>query len=286
MHLLNKYFGIASFALLSTLSWQPLAYAQGSVHMKSILASEPIPEKKLAQDQVKLNVDYDPTAKFAVSCTIYTANYRFLSVTINVLSTYKINACDPDLFRATTAASVKAQLSAYQTIDRIVPVGPHVQLMDRNTSTVSNPSLSIGLLNFSKIATAHIGLRDLFTDTKNWSKWLGKSTTYIPIRMAENTDYVWLPGSKVYYLVSDKNEIFIMSHFYPSGVGNQVKSIENTAENLGQYLNLPSGWRYEVKTLKKILNIKRQEDIGHTTTRVFDEYSNAYIAIASSQQIE
>lgn len=281
MHLLKKLCRVTTFALLCNMIVLQMAGAQPSMHTKKILVSEPIPEKSLAQDQLRLNADYDPTAKYAVNCTIYMLDYRFLSVSIRVLSTYKVNACDPDLFRSTTAASVKAQLNTFQSIDRIIPVGPHIQLMDRNTSTVSKPYLSIGLLNFSEIGSAHLGVKELFTNLNAWKKWRGKVTTYNPIKMAENTDYVWLPGSKIYTLTTDTGQVFVMSHFLPSGVGTQVKDIENTAANLGQYLNLPSGWRYEVKTLTKILTIKRQEEVGHTTLRIIDEYNNAYIGVDS-----
>lgn len=281
MQLLKKISRITVLSLLCNTIVPQMAIAQTSLHTKKILATEPIPENRLAQDQLKLNADYDPSVKYAVNCTIYLINYSLLGVSIKVLSTYKVNACDPDLFRSTTAASAKAQLNTYQSIDRIIPVGPHIQLMDRNTSTVSKPYLSIGLLNFSEVGSAHLGVKELFTNLSSWRKWLGKVTTYNPINMAENTDYVWLPGSKVYTLTTDKGQVFVMSHFLPSGVGTAVKGIENTAENLGQYLNLPSGWRYEVKTLTKVLTVKRQQEVGHTTLRIIDEYSNAYIGIDS-----
>jgi len=279
MNLFKKLCGVASLVVLGAVAVPSSLHAQTSTRMKQILAAEPLPEKSLAIELLKLDEDYDPTVKYAVSCTIYLLDYSFLSVTINVLSTYKVNACDPDLFQSTTSASVKAQLNTYQSIDRVVPVGPYVQLMDRNTSTVANPYLSVGLLNFSKIASAHIGVKDLFTNLRSWQKWRSKVTVYNPIKMAESTDYVWLPGSKVYSLTTNTGVVFVMSHFFPNGVGGEIKGIEETAANLSQFLNLPEGWRYEVKTLKKILMIKRQEDLGHTTLRAFDEYGNTYIAI-------
>lgn len=279
MYLLKKLCGVLSLAMLGIVVVPASVHAQSSMRMKQILVSEPIPEKSLARDLLKLDEDYDPTAKYAVTCTIYILDYRFLSINITVLSTYKVNACDPDLFRSTTAASVKAQVIASHPIDRIVPVGPHVQMMDRNTSTVSHPYISIGLLNFSQVASAHIGIKDIFKNVTTWDNFRSRVTIYNPLKMAENIDYVWLPGSKIYTITTKEGEVFVMSHFLPGGVGVEVKSIEETAANLSQFLNLPDGWRYEVKTLKKILTVKRQEDLGHTTSRVFDEYSNAYIGI-------
>lgn len=278
MHLWKKLFETVSLVALGMML-SALAYAQGSLHTKKILAYEPIPEKTLAQDQRKLNADYDSTIKYAVNCTIYALSHHTLSVTINVLSTYKINACDPDLFRATTAASIKAQLNTYQSIDRIIPIGPHIQLMDRNTSTVSNPYMSIGLMNYSKIASAHIGVKDIFTNLNTWRKWHSKVTFYNPIKMAESVNYVWQPGSTVYTLTSDKGVEYVMTHFQPATLDMQVKEIEETASTLAQRLNLPDGWRYSVKTLNKIMSIRRQEELGYTTLRVFDENGNVYIAI-------
>lgn len=278
MHLWKKLFGTGSLVMLGMMM-PALAYAQGSLHTKKILASEPIPEKSLAQDQRKLNADYDPTVKYAISCTIYTLTHRLLSVSIDALSTYKINACDPDLFRATTAASIKAQLNTYQSIDRIIPMGPNIQLMDRNTSTVSNPYLSIGLMNYSKVASAHIGVKDIFTNLNTWRKWRSRVTIYNPIKMAESVHYIWEPGSSLYTLTSDKGVQYVMTHFQPPTLEMQIKDIEETASTLAQRLNLPEGWRYEVKTLNKIMSIRRQQELGYTTLRVFDENGNAYIAI-------
>ncbi len=278
MHLLKKLSG-ASFLFMLGMMVSVIACAQGSIHTKKILASEPIPEKTLAQDQRKLNADYDSTIKYAVNCTIYALSHRMLSVTIDVLSTYKINACDPDLFRATTAASIKAQLNTYQSIDRIIPIGPHIQLMDRNTSTVSNPYMSIGLMNYSKVASAHIGIKDIFTNLNTWRKWHSKVTVYNPIKMAESVNYAWQPGSTIFTLTSDTGVEYVMTHFQPQTLDIKAKEIEETASTLAQTLNLPAGWRYEVKTLKKIMTIRRQEELGYTTLRIFDENGNVYIGI-------
>jgi len=279
MHLLKKILAVMSVALLGVITQNSVVNAQNSSHTKNILVTETNPEKSLALDFLKLQEDYDHTAKYSVNCTIYTLNYKLLSLTITVLSTYKVSACDPDLFAETTSASVKAQLAAFQTIDRVIPIGPHVQMMDRNTSTVSHPYLSIGLLNFSQVASAYVGPFEIITNIQNWRKLRNRTTTYSPINMSENIDYVWLPGSDVFTLTSDKGEVFIMSHFTPNGSGVLVTGIEDAARSLGHYLNLPTGWRYESKKLKRIFSVKRQEDIGQTSRRVFDEYSNAYIAV-------
>lgn len=256
-----------------------LTYAQGSVHSKTILVNEPIPEKSLAMDQRRLNADYDSSIKYAVSCSIYILDRSLFGVRVSVLSTYKINACDPDLFRATTAASVRAQLNTFQSISRVIPIGPQIQLMDRNTSTVTRPYMSIGLMNFSEIGTAHIGIKDIFVNLNNWRKWLSHVTIYNPIKIAESVHYEWKPGATVYTLTSDTGVVYVMSHFQPATLNMKISEIEETAATLAQSLNAPAGWRYEVKTLKKVLSIRRQEELGYTTLRVFDEYGNAYIAV-------
>ena len=279
MHLLKKFFSSTAFALLSASAPTAIVFAQNLANTENTASTAPIPEERRALDLFKLQESYDHSAKYAVNCTIYALDYRLISITVTVLSTYKVSACDPDLFAATTSASVKAQLAAYQAIDRVIPIGPHVQMMDRNTSTVSKPYLSIGILNFSPIATSFIGPLDIITNIHNWMKLKDRTTTYSPIHMSENVNYVWLPGSEIYTLTSNKGELFVMSHFTPDGSGIKVTGIDDGARELGQFLNLPKGWRYEVKTLKKILAVKRFDDVGQTTRRVFDEYSNAYIAI-------
>jgi len=279
MNLLKKLFGVVSLSLLSCLLVPQTAEAQTSLLPNAALATDSIPNEAFALDQLRLNENYDPKAKYAVGCNINLLDFKFLAFEMTTLSTYGINACDPKVFRNLTAASAKAQLDTFQPIKRVVLVGPFVQLMDRNASTVSNPYLSIGLLNFSVISTARIGIKDIFTNTHTWRKWSSKVTIYNSIKMAENVDYLWLPGSKIYTLTNDQGHVFVMSQLLPSGIGVEIKGIEELAENLAQHLNLPTGWHYEVKTLTKILRIRRQADLGNTTERLADEYSNFYIRV-------
>jgi hypothetical protein len=270
---------VASASLLSVIFINAHSNETLTTRTQKIELSEKEPTRTIAENLLWLNQTYNPTVKYSVACSIYIVHRSILSIKITELSTYKVNACDPDLFMATTSASVSAQLLTYTDIDRVVPAGPYVQMMDRNTSTVAFPYLSIGLLKFSEKASASLGPIDILQDIKMWWKWKFSQISYNPLKMQEDINYVWLPGSNIFTLTSDTGTVFIMTSFIPDAMAMQSKTIEESATNLSQYLNLPPGWKYESKKLKKVLSVKRQQNLGHTSLRIQDEYGNNYLAI-------
>ncbi len=238
-----------------------------------------VPPSVSTQHQSWSSSAYDYRNKYAISCTIYIYHRRLFSVDISALSTYKINQCDPDTFRNTTAAAIRAQLSAFTPIDMVEMSGPQVQMMDKNTSVIDQPYISVGALNFSMISTSHIGIVQVVQHFSNWLKWRNHVTSYNPIRVQENVQYTWHPGSTVYTLTTDTGQTFLMSSFTPLDIRMDTADIDNDAANLGKFLNLPTGWKYEARTLNKILFIRRNEIDGYRSSRLADEFGNVYIGI-------
>ena len=224
--------------------------------------------------------------KYAVSCLVYvySRNYFTLSLDITVFSTYKINRCDPIAFIKTTAASVTAQVSNKLTVNFVVNSGPHIQMMDFNNTPVENPFISIGYLNYSPIAKAHLNIWNIAQDFYEWS--IGRHTIqyYKPVQTVQDTDYTWFPNSKIYRLITDKNEEFLMTNLIASDLIMDKEDIENVADQLGQYMNLPKGWRYEVIVLDKVLQIQTRQFASVKRYHMQDEFGNIYIKLPDADK--
>ena len=220
--------------------------------------------------------------KYSVTCLIYvySRSYLTLSIDITVFSTYKINRCDPVSFIKTTAAGVKAQVTNKLPANFVVNSGPHIQMMDFNNTPVENPFISIGTLNYSPTAKANIGILDLIQHFHEWSSWIQTVQYYNPLKTIQDTDYTWFPNSKLYKLITDKNETFLMSHLVATDLIIDQDDIENVADQLGKYMNLPKGWRYEVTVLDKILQIKQRQYAKVSGHHMQDEFGNIYIQLS------
>ena len=60
------------------------------------------------------------------------------------------------------------------------------------------------------------------------------------------------------------------------------RDIENIAENLGKYMNLPKGWRYEISTLDKVLQVKERQYNQIKSFHMQDEFGNIYMQLQES----
>lgn len=221
--------------------------------------------------------------KYAISCLIYVyaKNLATLSIDITILSTYKINRCDPSSFIRTTAASVKAQLLSKLDVDFVILSGPHIQMMDFNNTPVENRYMPIGHINYTPIARAHLGISDAITHFGEWSKWLQSIQYYNPIRTNQDIDYTWFPGTTIYEIIASNNDRYIMSHLVAEDLIRHTDDIEKIAKNLGNYLNLPKGWRYEYTTLNKVMQIRQRQYDRVQSYHIQDEFGNIYMQYVS-----
>ena len=222
--------------------------------------------------------------KYSVSCMIYvySKNLLTLSVDITILSTYKINRCDPNSFIKTTAAGVKAQVINKIPADFVAIAGPHIQMMDFNNTPVENRFMPIGDLNYSPVARAHLGALDMISHFGEWREWIKSFQYYSPIQTIQDADYTWFPESKLYKIITDKNQTFIMTNLVSEDLIKNQRDIENIAENLGKYMNLPKGWRYEISTLDKVLQVKERQYNQIKSFHMQDEFGNIYMQLQES----
>ena len=219
------------------------------------------------------------TDKYAITCLIYTYKRQLLSVRVSIFSTYKSEPCDPSWFRRITGASIGAQLATTVPYDYIIEAGPHAQLMDINTTPLEQRSIPIGDLEFAQVAIADIGITDVFKHFGSWKRWLADQTNYTFVYMNATNFFKWNPGSIIYKIVTDTNRTFVMTHIALNDkIMNQVE-LDLMANDMGEKLNLPQGWRYESQALKKILTFNQKQFDKKPTARMVDEFGNIYVEI-------
>ncbi len=217
--------------------------------------------------------------KYAISCMLYSYYRHWLSVKVTIFSTYKSDICNPDLFKVTTAASAKAQLIASINLDYVLLSGPHAQLMDVNNSPLEARFVGIGLLNYAPVAYATIGPLDLIRHFRDWKQWISDVTTYNPIRVYSNDDFFWEPGSTIFKLVTDQDQTFVMTQVALNEKMKSEQDIDDTLRALGKYLNLPTGWRYEVQQLDRVFYFKQRDFDSEPLLRLLDEFGNIYLEV-------
>ena len=217
--------------------------------------------------------------KYAITCLIYTYKRQIMSVRVNIYSTYKSEPCDPSWFRRITGASIGAQLATTVPFDYIIEAGPHAQLMDINTSPLEQRTIPIGDLEFAETAYADVGVTDVFRHFGSWKRWLSDQTNYTFVYMEATNFFKWNPGSIIYRIVTDTNRTFVMTHIALNDKIMSQVELDLLANDLGDVLNLPKGWRYETYTLKKILTFNQKQFDHKPTARMVDEFGNIYVEI-------
>lgn len=231
----------------------------------------------------KNSSDYSP--KYSPVCFITAAKKGVLSVDVTVFSTYKVNHCDPYLYAKLDAASAKKQLKSVTVFDFVVLDGPHLQMMDRNLSSIEQKFYSVGYLSYS--ISAH-GKKNIFSildqPFSSLMESLGGETVYKPFPLVADVYYVWYPGSFVYKIITDDGRVFIMTHIGVSSRIYTAQDVENFASHMGDYITLPKGWRYEMQQLTKILMEKQFSFSKIPRARIQDNFGNIYIE--SHQEIK
>lgn len=217
--------------------------------------------------------------KYAVSCLIYSYYRHLINIEITIFSTYKVNRCNPASFLKNNASSVKAQLLNRIKSDYVILAGPHIQMMDFNNTPVENLFTPVGELNFSPIARAHLGIKDVFLHFREWGKWINSLQYYTPIKTVQDMDFTWYPNSTVYKLISDQNEVYLLTNMVSNDYILRSEDVDEAAKNLGKYLNLPAGWRFEMSVLDKVLQVKQRQFDGNPTFHMQDEFGNLYVRV-------
>lgn len=228
---------------------------------------------KLVYERDKNSQDF--SQKYAVNCHFLAYKKSIFGITGYAFSTYRVNHCNPDDFVKLSAVSAKAQLQTFIDMDFVILTGPHLQMMDRNFSPIESKYIPIGNLNFTMVGAFKIGLFDSIRRVAYESKGL----SYSPVKIREDVYYVWYPDSKIYKLIDGTGRVYVMTNLSSNSTIGSDNDLEVFAAGVGSQLSLPTDWRYEVGTVKKLLSIKNIAEAKQETTRVMDDFGNYYIEI-------
>lgn len=232
-------------------------------------AAEPTqtPKKNLTTELV----DHD-----AAICLIYAGGFDVWSLgyVLNIYSTYKVEKeCNEDNFRNLTLASMAAQLRTVGNTTYTVRGGYHRQLMSVNLSPVTAAYYEIGNIKFSPTGSVKLRLIDIIFNKS--PTLLGAITaTYTPFIVNTNLHYIWNIGEPVHQLVAPNGKKYLMytytNRIYPG-------MTRESLENLGQYLQLPPGWKYESFILDKTVTVRTTVLNNFEAISIFDELDNYYV---------
>jgi hypothetical protein len=212
-------------------------------------------------------------------CDVIAINRGIGWVTSVNYSTFKVGKCSVESILSLTAASVSAQMATISEYDHVLVTGPYYYTMSINSTQVFNPFISLGDLRFTAVSRSEFNLLDAIKNPKEAWRWYQGQVAYNPIRTFGDVNFIWFSGARVYMLVSDKGEIFVMT-----GINHRIALGERGVhlKNLGEYLNLPKGWKFESKELTRALTINSHVLENADFKRMIDEFGNLYIDLKDS----
>lgn len=191
-------------------------------------------------------------------------------------STFRVGTCDVKSIESLTAASARAQMATISVYDDLIVTGPYYYTMDVNATQVENPYISLGDLRFAEISRSEFTLFDALRRPDEAWRWFKQETAYNPIRTTGEVDFIWFADSKIYVLESNHGEVFVMT-----GVDHEIAFGQNgiRLRNLGNYLNLPEGWRFSTMRLNRVLSLNSHVLADTQFDRLIDEFGNLYIQL-------
>lgn len=96
---------------------------------------------------------------------------------------------------------------------------------------------------------------------------------YQELKVVRHSKYEWLKGSQVYLLRSPNGKVWVMAA-YTTLVDKSLTPAG--LAKLGTKLELPAGWKYEVKTLDRDFTLAPPASTGYLAYAVADDLQNVY----------
>jgi hypothetical protein len=190
-------------------------------------------------------------------CEVLVGHLAGTNVNVHVYNTYGLGDCPDDTWKAMDPAKIKAAEMA----DVVILNGPRYWLMDAfaDTQAVDPAPVTIGGLPMRWSGTLDLSL----------SQVMAGQTPYTPLSVARTTTWVYDAGKPVYELVDPMGRIFDMQSYSVA----TAPQTEASLTGLGQTLSLPSGWRFQTRSLDATLMVTAVDGLA---TIVQDELSNTY----------
>ena len=190
-------------------------------------------------------------------CELLLIKRSGFSVEAEVWGTQGLNDCPQEQFEGLNLEAIQAEFGAL----RAVRNGPRIWLPNvTSAAQEERNTLSFGGLAMSRLATVDI-------DPSQASEQL--SAPYRESIVRRTTTYSYPSGSDVFELVSPGGGVYVMQSMSLEVDASQALEGLPT---LGQRLNLPAGWTYQVRQLDEEMILKAEGEAIVLT----DDFRNTY----------
>ncbi len=245
-----------------------LSLLAGSIVLLALCLTNVMPPKALALTQTATptpaaqSPSVSRNVRNARYCEVLTVALKRGKLVASVYNTLGLNECPEDIWKAMDVNAIRKQFGTAQVLMN----GPRYFIMDQivaKGATQSGETVTIGGLGFTKRAEVELTLNMM------------KSVPYQVRDIQRDTQYVFKKGELVYQLVAADGQVYVMQSY-----SLQVDSTLtiDALTTLGDRLQLPEGWKYQVVTLDKDL-ILSAHGVAHL---IQDEFVNSYQRIEST----
>ena len=182
------------------------------------------------------------------------------SAKVKVFNTIGLNECPQHKWDSIDAAELAQELGAKAVIKN----GPRNFLMDAATGD-PGPVKSFDGLKMRKVATIAIHSNEELV-----------SQVYAERTITRDNTWTWKEGRRVFELLAPDGSDYVMQSY--SQIVDPDLSI-GQLKNLGKRLELPQGWEYRSRVLKKDLTLKARG----SATIVQDDLTNTYQLVSRTK---
>ena len=247
----------AGFAQVPTASGKPLSQASASIPTKQ-------------SGPTSLNDD----EKDVAFCMIFAWDRSWFDLRLHLFSTVDLNQCDAKRIAPITNESARSQMQLLYPNAEFRVHGRYFQMADISVTRLSHSHVDVGKLKFSLIGEARFNLLDALKDLSVYLQLRRGNFTYIPFRTDGTVNLLWFEGSSVYELIAPDGTRYTMMS---TSEALKTNKFGISLDTLGNFLNLPKGWRFERRTIDKIFRVAAADLGGQGQSCVTDELGNIYI---------
>jgi haloalkane dehalogenase len=199
------------------------------------------------------------------NCELHVIMMEDGQLVFNVWHTAGLNNCPPDAWATIDTDAIREELGAVS----VMKDGPRYPLANRASfATLTDEAIirTFGTLEMQLFARLELNMADMAARGGSADE---AQTSYNPSSIQRNTAMTYDAGDTVYVIVdTDGNQYIMISYSQeidPTLSRDDLLTLDNR-------LNLPEGWRYEVRTLDSPLNVISDG----ITTVISDEFANVY----------
>ncbi len=196
-------------------------------------------------------------------CEILVLTGEVPDATVTVFNTIGLNHCTPEKWNAIDAGALTQELGA----KAVILNGPRHFLMDSATGK-PGPVRSFDGLEMRKVASIAIRSNEELV-----------ARTYAERTITRNNTWTWEAGRRVYELLAPNGSNYVMQSY--SQILDPDLSLAQL-RSLGDRLELPQGWQYRSRVLKRDLILKARG----SATIVQDDLTNTYQLVSRKTHAE